>query len=123
MVGPQALLWNPAALAGPVGLQINGNFSPTWAMFSGPMVLNSNTVQTSNTRFLPVGGAFASYGITPQWGIGVGYYVVAGNSADYDQVQPGSLAALGHLRMRHPGREISLRRNFLSEQGMRFYPA
>lgn len=95
VTGPQALYWNPAALAGSPGLQVNADFSPTWAQYSGPQVLNSNTVQNSNTKFLPVGAGFISYGVTPQWGIGVGYYVTAGSAADYDSVTPGSLSALG----------------------------
>lgn len=95
VTGPQSLYWNPAGLAGSQGLQINGDFSPTWAMYSGPMALNSNTVQNSNTTFSPVGAGFISYGLTPQLGVGAGYYVSAGTRADYDSVTPGSLSALG----------------------------
>src|ERR1700734_4021960 len=72
VTGPEALYWNPAGLAGSEGLQVSGDFSPTWAMYSGPMALSTTTgtvgtAQNSNTTFSPVGAGFISYGITPQW--------------------------------------------------------
>jgi long-subunit fatty acid transport protein len=111
VTGPEALYWNPAGLAGSEGLQISGDFSPTLSKFSGNVpnggaallatsqgaspAVAQNTAQTnpksisSNTSFTPVGAAFISYGITPQWGVGIGYDVVGGTRADYDSVDFG----------------------------------
>ncbi len=99
VTGPESLYWNPAGLAGSTGLQVSGDFSPTWSMFSGPMAASTTsgtvgTAQNSNTTFSPIGAGFISYGITPQWGVGIGYYVAGGTRADYDSVAPSALSAL-----------------------------
>jgi long-subunit fatty acid transport protein len=100
VTGPESLYWNPAGLAGSEGLQVSGDFSPTWAMYSGPMSLSTpggtvGTAQDSNTTFSPVGAGFVSYGISPQWGVGIGYYVTGGTRADYDSVPSTALGAAG----------------------------
>jgi long-subunit fatty acid transport protein len=93
VTGPEALYWNPAGLAGSEGLQISGDFSPTLSKFNGEIptagVQTSPTSISSNTSFSPVGAAFVSYGLTPQWGVGIGYDVVGGTRADYDSVNFG----------------------------------
>jgi long-chain fatty acid transport protein len=99
VTGPEALYWNPAGLAGSEGLQISGDFSPTLSKFNGNVTQAGSQTTTasvsSNTSFSPVGAAFISYGLTPQWAWGVGYDVVGGTRADYDSVNLGFPSATG----------------------------
>ncbi len=90
--GAESLFFNPAGLAmNHQGFEISGNFSPTWGEFKGP-ISTANTQVSSGYHFSPVFGALVDYGITPQWGIGVGAFVSAGTKADYDNVPfPGGL--------------------------------
>jgi long-subunit fatty acid transport protein len=99
VTGPEALYWNPAGLAGSEGLQIGGDFSPTLSKFNGEVPTAGSqtnpTAVSSNTTFTPIGAAFISYGITPQWAWGIGYDVVGGTRADYDSVNFGFPSATG----------------------------
>jgi long-chain fatty acid transport protein len=84
--GAESLFFNPAGLAsGRQGFEVSGNFSPTWGEFQGPIAA-PGVQESSGYKFSPVYGALASYGLTPQWGIGVGSYVSAGTKAVYDNV-------------------------------------
>lgn len=84
--GAESLFFNPAGLAmNHQGFEVSGNFSPTWGEFKGP-INTSNTQISSGYNFNPVFGALVDYGITPQWGIGVGAFVSAGTKADYSSV-------------------------------------
>jgi long-subunit fatty acid transport protein len=85
--GAESLYFNPAGLAyGREGFEISGNFSPTWGEFKGPVVAGGSPQESTGYKFSPVFGALVDYGITPQWGIGVGAFVSAGTKADYDSV-------------------------------------
>lgn len=86
--GPESLYFNPAALAGGNGLEGTANFSPTLSKVSGPITSTSGVVN-SDTSFSPVGSIFASYKITPQLGIGVGYYVAGGGKASFSSYNFG----------------------------------
>lgn len=92
--GAESLFFNPGGLAmGHQGFEISGNFSPTWGEFKGP-INAANQQLSTGYKFSPVFGALVDYGITPQWGIGVGAFVSAGTKADYDDVGfPGALPA------------------------------
>lgn len=92
--GAESLFFNPAGLAmDHQGFEVSGNFSPTWGEFKGPINANNQQLSTGY-NFSPVFGALVDYGITPQWGIGVGAFVSAGTKADYDNVGfPGALPA------------------------------
>lgn len=90
--GAESLAFNPAGLAsGRTGFEFVGDFSPTWVDLSGPLpnfnTLASGTLtgpqESTGFGFVPLFAAMASYGITPQWGVGVGVYVGAGDSASY----------------------------------------
>jgi long-chain fatty acid transport protein len=98
VVGPQALFWNPAGLAGTEGMQLNGNFSPTLAKFNGNVPNVTNVLEnptgpgpftspvSSSTGFDPVGAVFASYQVNDKITAGIGYYVVGGTKASYSDV-------------------------------------
>jgi long-chain fatty acid transport protein len=92
--GAESLFFNPAGLAmSHQGFEVSGNFSPTWGEFKGPIAVPNQQV-SSGYHFSPVFGALVDYGITPQWGIGVGAFVAAGTKADYDTVPfPNNLPA------------------------------
>jgi long-chain fatty acid transport protein len=84
--GAESLFFNPAGLAmNHPGFEVSGNFSPTWGQFKGP-INTANQQLSTGYNFSPVFGALVDYGITPQWGIGVGAFVSAGTKADYSGV-------------------------------------
>jgi long-subunit fatty acid transport protein len=87
--GSQSIYFNPAGLAGLTGVEVSGNFSPTLLWFQGPVL---GTIQNSNTSFGPIFGVTAGFGITPQWGVGLGVYTSGGGKADYN---PVSFASIG----------------------------
>jgi long-chain fatty acid transport protein len=84
--GAESLFFNPAGLSmGHQGLEVSGNFSPTWGRFQGP-INAANQQLSTGYNFSPVFGALVDYGITPQWGVGVGAFVSAGTKADFGDV-------------------------------------
>ena len=91
-VGSEALFFNPAGLAGMEGGQVSLNVSPGFVKFDGKaQILNAQV--NGNTKFISPFGVLASYGLTPQWGFGIGYYVSGGNKAyqeglDYSSLNP-----------------------------------
>jgi long-subunit fatty acid transport protein len=90
--GPESLFFNPAGLGKAPGLQIAGNFSPTLSKFSAPIPsFTTGTVSTTNseTSFSPPGAVLASFGVTPQLGIAVGYFVSGGTRAIFESVDFG----------------------------------
>ncbi len=86
--GPEALYFNPAGLGGTTGLAASINFSPTFSKFQAPIAALGQTLPTtsSNTNFSPPAAALVSYGLTPQLGIGVGYYAAGGSKVVFDGI-------------------------------------
>lgn len=85
VAGAEALYFNPAGLATSEGVSVSGNISPTWIKFSAP-VLGANTTLDSDTTMIPPGAALVSYKVTPELGVGFGYYVSGGAKAVYSSV-------------------------------------
>ena len=81
--GAEAIYFNPAGIAGPSGGQISLNFSPTLSKYSGKIGI-SDVQRDSKTAFSPIFGFVASYGLTPQLGVGAGVYVSGGSKAIYE---------------------------------------
>jgi long-subunit fatty acid transport protein len=88
VVGSQSIYFNPAGLAGTVGSEVSGNFSPTEVWFQGSLV-SGNTLRSKDS-FAPVVGLTGGYGITPQLAVGIGIYTSGGGKADYNPVDFGS---------------------------------
>lgn len=88
--GPQALYFNPAGLGGLESVQLSLQASPTWVRFEGPALEANKSVKSKNA-LLPIGGLFAAYGVTPELGLGLGYYASGGASAKYTNLDPTSL--------------------------------
>ncbi|MBC7691460.1 MAG: outer membrane protein transport protein [Methylotenera sp.] len=82
--GADSLYFNPAGLADNSQMaSVSLNFSPTFAKFSGPIAVSGTTVN-GNTTFSPVGAALASYHLTDQLAVGVGYFVTGGSKNQFD---------------------------------------
>jgi hypothetical protein len=130
VTGPEALYWNPAGLAGSEGLQIGGDFSPTVAKYSGNVgnftnpatATTSPTAVSSNSTFIPIGAAFISYGLSPQWAVGIGYDVVGGTRADYDSVNYniGGITFAPPLKADLSITELSLGTGYEAMPGLKF---
>jgi long-chain fatty acid transport protein len=84
--GPESLFFNPAGLANAPGFQTSLNFSPTFSKFSAPVPGSVEGTISSTRSFSPPGAALFSYGVTPQLGVGLGYYVSGGTRAIYENV-------------------------------------
>lgn len=92
VMGPEALYFNPAGLAGTTGLMTNINGSATWAQFKTPVVPGQGQM-TSNTQFILPYAAFVSYGVTPKFAVGAGVYIGGGSRAEYTNIDWSSLNA------------------------------
>jgi hypothetical protein len=82
--GAEALFFNPAGMVGKEGMEVSGNFSPTFAKFSGPFIANQTV--DGNTTFSPVFGLLTKYGLSKDFAVGAGVYVGAGSKAVFDNV-------------------------------------
>jgi hypothetical protein len=81
----ESLYFNPAGLADVKGLEVSGNFAPTWVQSKAPVV-TANTQLTSDTSFVPTSGFTAAYKLSDSFGIGAGAYVGGGSRAKYSSV-------------------------------------
>ena len=84
--GADALYFNPAGLASTSGTgDVSLNFSPTFSKFSGTNPLQTVSMD-GKSGFSPVGALLASYRVTPQMVIGLGYYVSGGTKAKFEDI-------------------------------------
>jgi len=91
--GATSLYFNPAGLGGSAhGTEISVNVSPYVAKSTGAFNIPTATTLTGSA-VLPEGGIFARYGVTEQFGVGIGVYGAAGSGGDYQP--PLDLTALG----------------------------
>lgn len=98
VTGSQSLYYNPAGLASPETFDANLSYSPIWAQSKGPLVKDDQSV-TSKRVMRNSGGVMAKYTVTPNLGIGLGYYAVGGSGADFgetDMTATGVTAATAY---------------------------
>jgi len=86
--GAESIYFNPANLAGSKGTDLSVNLSPTFSKFTGPAATSGTTVEGKQT-FSPIFGALASYAINEKLALGVGSYVSAGASSEFEGVTAG----------------------------------
>ena len=92
VVGAESLYFNPAGLSGMEGGQVSLNVSPGFAKFDGKAQALNAQVE-GKTKFVSPFGILASYGLTPHWGFGIGFYVSGGNKAYQEDLDYSSLNA------------------------------
>jgi long-subunit fatty acid transport protein len=84
----ESLYFNPAGLADVKGIEVSGNFSPTWVQSKAPVTTNDAQL-TGDSLFIPVGGFTAAYKLSDNLGIGAGAFVSGGTRAKYSNVNIG----------------------------------
>jgi long-subunit fatty acid transport protein len=90
--GSEGLYFNPAGMAASHGPEISLNLSPTWDKFQGPVAI-ANQTEESKTRFSPIYGATASYGLMDKVAVGIGTYVSGGTKAFFMDKPTASVPA------------------------------
>jgi long-subunit fatty acid transport protein len=92
--GAQSLLFNPAGLAAGdrLGLELSGQFSPTFGAFNGPITTPGVRVDGKRT-FSPVFAGLVGYRPTERLGLGAGLFVSGGTNADFPNVDLSGFGA------------------------------
>lgn len=87
--GSEAVYFNPAGLVGPERTEVSLNLSPTFTQLDGKMPSFSPNAQLSvegDRKMAPVLGTTAAYPLGSRWSAGLGFYVVGGMKAFYEDV-------------------------------------
>jgi len=93
--GSEAIYFNPAGLAGTERAEASLNLSPTFAQLEGKMPSYSPNAQFSvegNRKMAPVAGTTAAYPVSDRFSVGLGFYVVGGMKAFYEDVSFQAIA-------------------------------